>query len=341
MRNEIRCAAIGLGRLGFQHAEIVHSRIKSAKLVKVVSARRESAEKAAAELGGVPWTTDPDEVFADPDIDAVLINSPTDTHAAYIREAARHGKHIFVEKPIAPTVEEAVEAAKAVREYGVLCQVGFMRRFDPAYAEAKRRIEAGHIGKPIYFKGVSRDPVSPPEAYIRHSGGIFLDLAIHDFDIARYLIGSEVKAVRSMGSIQLHPFMADCNDVDQALTYLTFESGAAGDVESSRNAGYGYDIRGEVVGTEGTLQIGSLRCGDLNLLSPQGRSHRIVPEFATRFREAFELELTHFIECLRTGRRPDCTAEDGIRALEIARAATESYLSGKEVAIEGQISCFQ
>ncbi|OUN00288.1 MAG: inositol 2-dehydrogenase [Paenibacillaceae bacterium ZCTH02-B3] len=333
MSDQVRCAVIGLGRLGFRHAQILQTKIKSARLVKVATSRRESAEKAARELGGVAWTADPREIFEDPDIDAVLINTPTDTHAQYLVEAARHGKHIYVEKPVTKTLEEARRVYPIVRDSGVLCQVGFMRRFDPAYAEAKKRIEAGDIGKPIYFKGVSRDPASPPEAYIRTSGGIFLDLAIHDFDIARYLMGSEVKTVRSVGSIQLHTFMADCGDVDQALTYLTFESGAAGDVESSRNAGYGYDIRGEVVGTEGTLLIGSLRQRDLVFLSRNGRTTDIVPDFVRRFDEAFTLELEHFIECVRRRETPLCTMVDGIRALEIAEAATESFRRGQEMEV--------
>jgi len=334
MADQIRLAVIGTGRLGFRHAEIVHGRISGARLVKVATSRRESAEQAARALGGdVAWTADPGEIFADPDIDAVLINTPTGTHAQYLIEAAKHRKHIYVEKPITKTLEEARAVLPILQESGVICQVGFMRRFDPAYAAAKKRIDAGDIGRPIYFKGVSRDPASPPESYIRTSGGIFLDLAIHDFDIARYLMGSEVKSVRSMGSIQLHPFMADCRDVDQALTYLTFESGAAGDVESSRNAGYGYDIRGEVVGTEGTLLIGSLRRQDVILLSRRGSTKEIVPDFVRRFDEAFELELNHFVECVRERKTPLCTPLDGLRALEIAQAATDSFFSGREVEV--------
>ncbi len=333
MQGDIRCAAIGLGRLGYWHAENLHTKIKSAKLVKVASSRAETAERAARELGVEAWTTNPDDVFTDPDIDAVILSTPTDTHARFLKTAALHGKHIFVEKPIAKSVEEGRELVRLVEETGITCQVGFMRRFDPAYAEAKKRINAGDIGRPIYFKGVSRDPVSPPEAYIKHSGGIFLDLAVHDFDMARYLMGSEVRSVRSMGSIQLHAFMGEYGDVDQALTYLNFESGAAGDVESSRNAGYGYDIRGEVVGTEGTLQIGSLRHHDLRILGPKGSSHDIIPEFATKFKDAFLLEMTHFIDCLRHGQKPSCTAIDGLRALEIAQAAADAFLSKEETRV--------
>jgi len=334
MTDQLRLAAIGLGRVGLQHAMIVHSKIRGARLVKVATSRRESAEQAARALGGdVAWTADPGEIFADPDIDAVLINTPTGTHAKYLIEAAKHRKHVFIEKPITGTVEEAREVLPILRESGIICQVGFMRRFDPAYAEAKKRIDAGDIGKPIYYKGISRDPASPPEAFIRTSGGIFIDLAIHNFDIARYLMGSDVARVRSMGSIQLNPFMADCGDVDQGLTYLIFDSGAAGDIEASRNAGYGCDVRCEVVGTEGTLQIGSLRQQNLTVLSKRGKAHDIVPDFVRRFASAFERELEHFVECVREGRTPACTALDGLRALEIAEAATESFHFAREVQV--------
>jgi scyllo-inositol 2-dehydrogenase (NAD+) len=331
MMEEIRCAAIGLGRLGYWHAENIHTKVKSAKLVKVASSRAETAEKVARELGVEGWTTNPDDIFTDPNIDAVIISTPTDTHAQYVKMAIQHGKHIFVEKPIAKSVEDARELVRLVAESGITCQVGFMRRFDPAYAEAKKRIDAGDIGRPIYFKAVSRDPASPPESFIKHSGGIFVDLAVHDFDIARYLMGSEVRSVRSMGSVQLHSFMNDFHDVDQALTYLNFESGATGDVESSRNAGYGYDIRGEVVGTEGTLQISSLQHHDLRILNKKGSSHDIIPEFATKFKDAFLLEMIHFIDCLRNGRKPSCTEIDGLRALQIAEAATNAYHSNVEI----------
>lgn len=335
MRDEIRCAVFGLGRLGYWHAENLHNKIKSAKVTKVVSSRKETAEKAAKDLGISNWTTKAEEVFADPDIDAVVISTPTDTHGELIKKAAESGKHIFVEKPVTDTIEETRKILNIVKSSGVICLVGFMRRFDPAYAEAKRRIQAGDIGKPIYYKGVSRDPHSPPESYIKHSGGIFLDFSIHDYDISRFLLGAEVRSVRAMGSVLKYPFMLNCGDADQAITYLTYDSGAAGDVETSRNALYGYDIRGEVVGTEGTIQIGSLMNHDVRILTSNRKSHDIIPEFASKFSNAFLLEMNHFIECIKAGRTPDCTVEDGLIAQRVAKAATESFFTGKEITVLG------
>ncbi|MEB3104015.1 inositol 2-dehydrogenase [Ferviditalea candida] len=331
MKDTIRCAVLGLGRLGCWHAENLASKVKGAKLVSVADTIPEHAEKTARELKAERWTNDPENVFADPDIDAVVIATPTGTHADMALRAAKNGKHIFVEKPLTRYLKEADEVIETVRENRVLCQVGFMRRFDPAYAEANRRIAAGDIGKPIYFKAVSRDPASPPAAFIRNSGGMFLDMAIHDYDAARFLLGAEVTSVAAHGSILVNEFMKQIGDVDQALTYLNFESGAAGDIESSRNALYGYDIRAEIIGTEGTIVIGSLRHRDVKLLTPKGGLHDIVPAFPERFRDAFQLEMSHFIEALRLGIMPAVTEKDGKAALEIATAAQLAIEIGRKV----------
>jgi len=331
MKSEIRIAAIGVGSLGFLHAKNLLTKIESAKLVKVVASRRESAEQAAMKLGIEKWSTNPDEVFADPAIDAVIITTPNSTHVQLIKGAAQSKKHIFVEKPITQTIEEAHDVIQTIKNHHVFCQVGFMRRFDPAYVEAKKRIAAGDIGNPIFFKGVSRDPGSPPASYIKNSGGIFLDFTIHDYDLARFLMDSEVDSIRTMGSVLQYPYLKKFNDLDQALTYLSFESGAAGDIESSRNAGYGYDVRAEIIGTEGTIQIGSLQNHNIRILSKKGSTYDIIPEYQTRFKDAFELELQHFVDCLVSGERPACTEIDGLRALEIATAANESFLLKKEM----------
>lgn len=244
MKEKVRCAVIGVGRLGFVHAKNAATCIPGAEVVTIVASRKERAEKVARELGVQNWTNDPQEVFDNPLIDAVIIVSPTKTHAELIIQAARSKKHIFVDKPLTETLEEADEVIRAIAENNVYCQVGFMRRFDPCYAEAKRRIVQGDIGEPIYFKGVSRDPGSPPEDYIKTSGGIFLDLCIHEYDIARFLLGDEVKSVQSFGRVLVHPFMEKYNDVDQAMTFMTFKKGAAANVEGSRNSTFGYDVRG-------------------------------------------------------------------------------------------------
>lgn len=331
MKEVINCAVIGVGRLGSVHAKNLVQNIPSAKVKNIVASRTENAEKAARKLGLSNWTSNVQEVFEDDEIDAVVIGTPTKTHAQLLIQAAKHNKHIFVDKPITETVEEADEVIQALRKYNVFCQVGFMRRFDPAYADAKRRIERGDIGKPIYFKGVSRDPGSPPENYIKSSGGIFLDLCIHEYDIARFLIGSEVKAVQTFGEVHVHPFMHNYCDVDQSLSYLQFENGVTADIEGSRNSSFGYDIRGEVLGTEGMIQIGSNQYHNNIILTKNKAYYDNIPDFPTNFQVAFLKELEHFIDCVKNNRRPIVDENDGKIALQISKAATRSFQTKEKV----------
>ncbi|UQZ83571.1 Inositol 2-dehydrogenase [Paenibacillus konkukensis] len=335
MKEQIRCAVLGLGRLGYWHAENLASKVKGAKLVYVGDPFGDLAERTARELGIEKFATDANRVLEDPSIDAVIIATPTHTHAEMLEKAAQHGKHIFIEKPLTQSLAEADRAIAAVRKHRVSCQVGFMRRFDGAYAEAKRRIQAGDIGTPLYFKGVSRDPGSPPEAFIKNSGGIFLDMSIHDYDIARFLLSAEATSVSAHGNVLVHSFMEAYGDADQAIAYLSFDSGAAADIEASRNAFYGYDIRGEVIGSEGSLLIGSLRHHDVQLLTRNGSTHDIVPAFPQRFKDAYLNEICHFIDCLRRGEAPSVNEQDGKIALEIALAARESYETGQRIALPG------
>lgn len=331
LKEKIRCAVIGVGRLGFVHAKNAATRIPGAEVVKIVASRKESAERVARELGVPNWTNNPQEVFDDPSIDAVIIVSPTNTHASLVIQAARSKKHVFVDKPLTETLEEADLVIKEIRENNVFCQVGFMRRFDPSYAEARRRIAQGDIGEPIYFKGVSRDPGSPPENFIKSSGGIFIDLCVHEYDIARFLIGDEVASVQSFGEVLVHPFMNKYQDVDQSMTFMKFKNGAAADVEGSRNSTFGYDIRGEVVGTEGAIQIGSLQYHNNIILTKNKSYHDNIPNFPIKFQDAFLLELEHFIECIQNDVKPIVNEIDGKKSLEIAVAATESFKEKKVV----------
>lgn len=333
MKEVIRCAVLGLGRLGYWHAENLASKVKGAKLVSVIDPLEGRAEQVARELGVEKWSRNPDDAFEDDNIDAVIIVTPTSTHADMIKRAAENGKEIFIEKPLTQELAEADEAIKAIQEHKITCQVGFMRRFDPAYAEAKKRIEAGDIGQPLYFKGVSRDGNVPHEEFIKHSGGIFLDVAIHDYDIARFLMNQEVTSITSTGNVLLESnnFMKKYNDVDQGLSYINFDSGAAGDVETMRIAPYAYDIRGEVIGTEGAIQIGSMRNNDVKIFTNKGSYNDLIQDFPTRFQNAYLLEMVHFIECLQKGEKPACTEIDGKAALEIAAAATKSFNTGETV----------
>lgn len=330
MAKKVRTAVFGLGRLGYWHAVNV-AKNRNAELVSVCDVNADSAQRVAAELEIPKYTSNPEEIFQDETIEAVVIASPTSTHFSLLKRASETGKAIFIEKPLTIDLKESFEIKSILEQNNTICQVGFMRRFDPAYDAAKKRIAAGDIGDPIYFRGISRDPVAPHEAFVEHSGGLFIDVSIHDFDIARYLMNSEVQSVSSHGRVLKYPFMEKYNDVDQALTYMEFASGAAGDAEASRNAYYGYDIRAEVIGTEGSIFIGNLRQHDIQILTKAGNTHDILPDFPTRFTDAYTLELEDFFKVVLEKAVPRVTVDDGVKALEISYAAKESYLSGNKV----------
>ncbi|MFC0469062.1 Gfo/Idh/MocA family oxidoreductase [Halalkalibacter kiskunsagensis] len=337
MSKKVRTAVFGLGRLGYWHAVNV-AKSRNAELVALCDVNLEAAEKIAAELDVPSFTNNPEEIFQDDQIEAVVVASPTNTHFDLLSKASATGKAIFVEKPLTIDLQEAFEIKKILESNNTICQVGFMRRFDPAYDAAKKRIDAGDIGKPIYFRGISRDPVAPHESFIEHSGGLFIDVAIHDFDIARYLMNSEVSSVSSHGRVLKYPFMEKYGDVDQSLTYMEFATGAAGDAEASRNAYYGYDIRAEVIGTEGSIFIGNLRQHDIQVLTKAGNTHDILPDFPTRFTDAYSLELEDFFRVVIEKAVPRVTVEDGVKALEIAYAATEAFKTGQKVDLSKAMS---
>jgi scyllo-inositol 2-dehydrogenase (NAD+) len=330
---DIRCAVLGLGRLGYRHTVNLATKVRGAKLVAVSDVIPEVTERVARELDVPIWTTNPEELIERDDIDAFIVVTPNDTHAMFATKVAQAGKQLFLEKPLSTSMEEAIEVVKVVKENSIYCQLGFMRRYDPAYTYAKNRIQAGDIGKPLYFKGITRDPKAPPENFIAASGGIFLDQSIHDFDIARYLMGQEVTEVTAIGSILYSKVMEKYNDVDQAITYLRFTDGASGDVEAYRNAFYGYDVRAEVIGTEGTLFIAGLQHHNVSILKPNQSSHDIVPGFLERFEDAYLIELEAFIQHIQDGQPSEVTAYDGYAALAIGTAARKSQHDGRPVKV--------
>jgi scyllo-inositol 2-dehydrogenase (NAD+) len=334
MTGKVNCAVLGVGRLGWHHAENLAGRIAGASLQAVADIDPRRAELFARRYEIPRYTSDIDAVLEDSTIDAVVIVTPTTTHSRLIRKAIAAGKAVFVEKPITLSLEEAQDIDRMVQQTHGYCQVGFMRRFDPSYSIAAEEIRRGAIGKPLYFKAVSRDPGCPPESYIRESGRLFLDMSIHDYDIARFLMNDEVLEATAMGAVVKNDFLRGYDDIDQALTFVRFTGGALGDIEGSRNAGYGYDIRAEVVGSEGTIQIGSLDHNSVRLLNHSGATHDIMPSFLERFASAYLLEMTEFVECVRSSAPPPVTVEDGWRAVAIGLAATRSFDEQRSVPVD-------
>ncbi len=271
-----------------------------------------------------------------PNLHAVVIATPTSTHADLIRAAAAAGKAIFCEKPLALTLAETHAALEAVEAAGVPLQVGFMRRFDAAYQEAKSYVERGLIGQPVTFKAIGRDPSCPHPRFAdpAHSGGLILDMGIHDFDLARWLMGSEVERVTAEGTLMVCEALRSVGDLDNAVINLRFENGALGNVEVSRHARYGYDIRTEVLGSDGAVRVGGAqRAASILLTHDQTQPHD-GSYLMNRFGEAYRAQLHHFVACLRQGTAPAVTGADALAAFEVGLAASFATQTGQPVTLE-------
>ena len=331
--DHLRIAVVGLGPMGQVHVKNV-ARLPNARLHAVASRRPEVAQEVAQCYNAERLYTDYDELFGDSDLDAVLIATGVVDHPGHIIQAAQNGLHIFTEKPIAFSLEDTDRALAAVEAAGVYLQVGFMRRFDPGYAEAKKKIEQGVIGRPVLYRACSRDPFWPEKQDGPGYNTTFLDLGVHDFDLARWLIGDEVSDVYALGKVLVYPKLAEFGDVDNAVVSMTFENGALSNIDFSRNARYGYDIRAEVLGDEGALFIGGLQDTSLSVLSPDGVTHDVFPWYPQRFADGFLREVAAFVDAVQAGRTPQPGGLDGRRALGIGVAALESWRSGHPVRVE-------
>jgi inositol 2-dehydrogenase len=309
--------------------------IAEADLVAVADPNEEITRETAARYGAKTWFTDYRALLEQKDVEAVVIASPTYTHVEVVEAAAASGKQIFCEKPLALTPQGCDEAIAAARQAGVRLMVGFMRRYDAAYRMAKRKIDEGVIGKPVIFKSVGRDPNRTSLKFARreNSGGLILDMGIHDFDLARWLMGSEVERTSSEGGCLVFPELQTVGDIDNAVVNLKFANGAVGNVDVSRNAVYGYDIRTEVLGSQGGLMIGKDRFTDTLVLTKDGVTHDTVPYFMERFADAYAAEIRDFIACIAQDREPGVTGQDARAATAIGVAATRSLDEGRPVLV--------
>jgi inositol 2-dehydrogenase len=332
----IRIGLIGAGRMGATFAYHLINHIKEAELVAIADAHGRTASEVAERFGVESAYNNYSQLLERQDIDAVVIASPTNTHAEAIRAAAQAGKHIFCEKPLALTLEDCDAAIAAVYAAGVKFQLGFMRRFDAGYLAAKKKIEEGLIGTPVMFKSTGRDPKRTSLEFARreNSGGLIADMAAHDFDLARWLMGSEVERVQSEGGCLVYPELKEVGDIDNAVINLKFASGAIGNIDVSRNAVYGYDIRTEVLGSGGGLIIGRESHTPVLMMTREGVSHDTVPSFMERFGEAYAAEIREFVACILEDREPVVTARDGRAAAAIGIAATRSFEEGRPISIE-------
>jgi inositol 2-dehydrogenase len=320
--SRVRMGIAGLGRLGRFHAENMAGRAPSIELVRVVDAMEEVARSMGQRLG-VEWSTAYDDLLSDASIEAVVIATPTPYHAMMVEQAAAAGKHIFCEKPLSLERQPTERAIEAARSAGVKLQIGFHRRFDPDWAAATERIKAGELGDVYLFRTSLRDMRPPSMDYIKTSGGFFLDVTIHDFDTARWMVG-EIDEVTAFGAALTDPAFATLGDVDNAVVVLRFASGALGVIDNSRAAGYGYECSTEVMGSRATARIGYHRRVNVEWLTPGAASVDYVSDFIERYPRAYLLEIEDFARAVRADRPVAVTGEDALAAFMLSQAAERS-----------------
>lgn len=330
----VKLGVIGAGRIGEVHIGNIGRFIPEASVEVLSDVMLARARTVARRFAIADVTSNPEQVFSDPGIDAVLICSSTDTHAAFIEAAARGGKHIFCEKPIALDLASIDRALAVVEDTGVRLQIGFNRRFDPNFAEVHRLVAEGAIGRPQILRISSRDPEPPPIEYVKVSGGLFVDMTIHDFDMARFIMGEEVEEVYATGAALIDPKIGEAGDIDTAMVTLRFRSGAIGAIDNSRQAVYGYDQRLEVFGEKGKIiadnpkphtAVQSSRDGD--------HAPPLLHFFLERYSVSFSNEVRAFIDAIQNETAPPVTGMDGRIPVVMALAAQRSLIEGRPVGL--------
>lgn len=328
-----RVALIGCGRIGQLHARTLAALRDLCEFAVVDDRNLEVAETTARMLDVPAATADSETTIADPAIDAVIIASSTETHAPYIELAARHGKEIFTEKPIALDLEATDRALDAVAAAGVRLQVGFQRRFDPGYLEAKAAIDRGELGRIEMIRDAMRDPEPPPADYIARSGGLYRDMAIHNFDAVRWLMGEDPMEIFATASALVSDAIRDADDVDTSIVTMRFPSGALATIENSRRSGFGYDVRTEIFGSGGALMVGDSRHLPLRRYTATGVVEDHQHFFLDRFRDAYRQELVAFLTAIRDDTPVAVTGDDGRAALKLAIAAEQSLRDHRPVPV--------
>jgi myo-inositol 2-dehydrogenase / D-chiro-inositol 1-dehydrogenase len=344
MKRNLRFGVLGVGRIGKIHIENLVNRVSGAELVALSDVAATELEAVAARFGIAKTFTDYRELLNLPEVDAVVICSPTNLHYQMIVEAAAGGKQIFCEKPIDLSLEKVQAANEEARRRGVRMMVGFNRRFDPNFLKVREVIASGKIGRPHVLRITSRDPGPPPEPYIRASGGLFLDMTIHDFDMARYLMGSEVIEVYTRAAVLVDPVFEKAGDWDTAVVTLSFENGAFATIDNSRKAVYGYDQRIEMFGSGGMVAVAN-NTPDSHILSDGAGIHTALPLnfFLERYAESYLREMRAFVDAVVNRTPVPVGGEDGFRAAVIALAAAKSARENRPVKLteisEGVAAC--
>jgi inositol 2-dehydrogenase len=327
---------VGVGEMGRRHAENLRRNVPEARLIAVADVSEDRARQTAAELEIERAYSSLEAMLENKEIEAVAIATPDKFHAKAVECAARAGKDILCEKPLALNLPDAHAALAAVSKAGRRLQVGFMRRYDPAYAAAMQRIEGGEIGVPVVFKSVGRDKDQPPlAAYASNVNGmIFYTNTIHDFDLARWLMRDEVSGVHAYTTSAVRPEVAKYGDVVASVVNLQYQQGAIGNVESYAQAVYGYDVRTEIVGTKGSIMVGSLDRVPVVFMTAKGGEQMLADHFLSRFADAYLAEMRDFVRTILNDQTPRVSGQDGLKALAIAVAAEKSHKQSMPMVVE-------
>ena len=333
-RRRLNVGLIGLGRLGRVYARDLATRIPETRLPAVADVSPGLAAQVAEEFDAAEAYENPRDLIASAKVDAVVIVSPTHTHRDLVIAALERGKPVFCEKPLALSLAECRDVEQAVSRHHGFFQMGFMRRFDPGYVAGKKQVDEGRIGTPCVFKATSRDPYRPSLEYANpaSSGGILVDMGIHDFDLARWFMG-DVATVSAIGGTLAYPELAEIGDIDNAIATMVFANGRLGVIDLTRNGFYGYDISTELLGTAGTVRIGYIRETPILMMTKNSIAHDTVPYFMERFERAYTLQLQNFAQNVLSDREPPIRVADGAEALRVALAATQACRSGQPVAV--------
>ena len=334
MKRKVKIAVIGTGRMGSVHCRNIARLIPEADLVAVCDIRLEVAQSVADELGIQRVIKDYHELLADPEIEAILIASSTDTHAFIMQDVAAAGKHIFCEKPLALELDKIDETLNAIERAGVKLQVGFNRRFDKSFQRVREIVASGEIGRPCILRITNRDPDFPAMEFLRVSGGMFLDMTIHDFDMARFQVG-EVEEVYATGAVLLDPQLHEFGDVDTDVVILKFANGAIGAIDNSRKAVYGYDQRLEVFCSNGTAMANN-EAKDATVKGNMDGIQSALPpySFIQRYAPCYVDEVRQFVECVRDDKPTPTTGADGRAAVVLGYAAWKSVHENRPVKIK-------
>jgi len=333
MTRKVKIGVIGVGRMGSVHTRNIARKIPEADLVAICDIRLEVAQAVAGELDIQRVVTDYHELLDDKEVEAILIASSTNTHAFIMKDVASAGKHIFCEKPLALELEMIDEALEAVRKAGVKLQVGFNRRFDKSFQQVHAVVASGEIGRPCILRITNRDPDFPAMEFLRVSGGMFLDMTIHDFDMARFQVG-EIEEVYATGGVLLKPELKEISDIDTNVVTLKFAGGAVGAIDNSRKAVYGYDQRLEVFCSNGTAMANN----EAETTAVKGNQDGFLSAkpphfFMQRYAPCYVEEVRQFIECVREDKPTPTTGKDGRAAVVLGYAAWKSFRENRPVKV--------